>query len=389
MFMRGETQVLSILTLAAPGNEQLTESIEGESKKRYIHHYNAPAYSVGETGRFGSPGRREIGHGGLAEKALKPVIPSQEVFPYVMRLVSEVMSQNGSSSMGSTCASTVTLMAGGVPIKEAVAGISIGLITGATDDEFVTMTDIQGIEDFSGDMDFKVAGTKDTITAIQMDTKIKGLTYKIVEQAVLQARVARVHLLKLIAKAIPEARKDISVNAPRIDSMKIPVDMIGKVVGSSGKVIKQLTADYEVDINIDDAGVVSISGVKKANIDSVKKIIDGIINDPTPGEKYTGKVVRLQDFGAFIEIFPGKDGLLHISRVSKEHVADIHDVLKMGQIVEVTLMNIDSQGRLNFTMIEGDTGEDSGSQRPSGGFRRDRNDHGDRGDRGDRGRRRF
>ena len=330
MFMRGETQVLSILTVAAPGNEQLMESIEGESKKRYIHHYNAPAYSVGEVGRFGSPGRREIGHGGLAEKALKPVIPDQDKFPYVIRLVSEVMSQNGSSSMGSTCASTVTLMAGGVPIKEPVAGISVGLITGESDDDFITITDIQGIEDFGGDMDFKVAGTKEAITAIQMDTKIKGLTFKVIEKAIFQARDARRLILKMITDIIPAPRTDISENAPRIDSIRIPVDMIGKVVGPNGKVIKQLCADYEVEINIDDAGQVSISGSKKTSIDDVKKIISGITSEPKAGETYKGKVVRLQDFGAFVEIFPGKDGLLHISKISKEHVKNIHDVLKNG-----------------------------------------------------------
>lgn len=352
MFQRGETQVLNILTLASPGNEQLMESIEGESKKRYIHHYNAPPYSVGEVGRIGSPGRREIGHGGLAEKALIPVIPSQEEFPYVIRLVSEVMGQNGSSSMASTCASTVTLMAGGVPIKDQVAGISIGLMTGENIDDFITLTDIMGFEDFSGDMDFKVAGTNKSITAIQMDTKIKGLSQKIIEQAIMQAREARQKIIKTIVDIIPEPKKEISKYAPRIDFIKIPVDLIGKLIGPSGKTIKQISAEYDVEINIDDEGLVNISGNTKEAINSVKKIIDGITSDPKSGEIYKGKVTRIQDFGAFVEIFPGKEGLLHISKISKQHVKNINDVLKVGQAVEVKLVNIDSQNRLNFSMID-------------------------------------
>ena len=352
MFQRGETQVLNILTLAPPGNEQLMESIEGESKKRYIHHYNAPPYSVGEVGRIGSPGRREIGHGGLAEKALKPVIPAFEEFPYVIRLVSEVMGQNGSSSMASTCASTITLMAGGVPIKDMVAGISIGLMTGKNIDDFITLTDIMGFEDFFGDMDFKVAGTKNAITAIQMDTKINGLSQKIIEKTILQARDARQKIINIIADIIPEPRKDISIYAPRIEFVKIPIDFIGKLIGPSGKIVKQISAEYEVDINIDDDGVVNISGTSNESINSVKKIIDGIVNDPKPGEVYKGKVTRIQDFGAFIEIFPGKEGLLHISKISKQHVKNIHDFLKVGQNVEVKLLNIDSQNRLNFSMVD-------------------------------------
>ena len=351
MFMRGETQVLNILTLGAPGNVLLSESIEGESLKRYIHHYNAPPYSVGEVGRYGSTGRREIGHGALAEKALKPVIPTQDIFPYVMRLVSEVMGQNGSSSMGSTCASTVSLMAGGVPIKAPVAGISIGLIIGETDDEFVTLTDIMGFEDFSGDMDFKVAGTRETITAIQMDTKIKGLTFPIIKQSLKQAKEARNKILDIIESAIPKTLADISEYAPRIESTQIPADTIGKVVGPGGKVIRQISSDYNVEISIDDTGVVSITGVDKDSLERVKKIINGIVHDPVAGEIYPGKVVRITDFGAFIEIFPGKEGLLHISKISKEHVAKVSDHLTLNQIVDVKLMEIDYQGRLNFSMI--------------------------------------
>ncbi len=352
MFQRGETQVLNILTLASPGNEQLMESIEGESKKRYIHHYNAPPYSVGEVGRIGSPGRREIGHGGLAEKALSPVIPTQEEFPYVIRLVSEVMGQNGSSSMASTCASTITLMAGGVPIKDQVAGISIGLMTGDNIDDFITLTDIMGFEDFSGDMDFKVAGTNKSITAIQMDTKIKGLSQKIIEKAVIEAREARQKIIKKILDIIPEPRKEISKYAPSIDFIKIPIDLIGKLIGPSGKTVKQISAEYNVEINIDDEGLVNISGNTKESIISVKKIIDGITSDPKTGEIYKGKVTRIQDFGAFVEIFPGKEGLLHISKISKQHVKNINDVLKVGQVVEVKLVNIDNQNRLNFSMID-------------------------------------
>lgn len=351
MFMRGETQVLNILTLAAPGAEQLMESIEGETKKRYIHHYNAPPYSVGETGRLGFTGRREIGHGGLAEKALKAVLPSQDEFPYVMRLVSEVMGQNGSSSMASTCASTITLMAGGVPIKEPVAGISIGLMTSDDEKQFVTLTDIRGVEDFSGDMDFKVAGTKDSITAIQMDTKIKGLTFEIVKKSIIQAKEARNEILEKMLKEIPEAKKDISENAPRIDSVKVPVDLIGKVVGPSGKVIKRIIADYGVDITIDDDGNATIAGFSKESIENAKNIILGIISEPEVGKVYNAKVVKIMDFGAFVEIFPGKEGLVHISKIAKERVNNVNDYLNMGDSVEVKLMIIDQQGRLNFSML--------------------------------------
>jgi polyribonucleotide nucleotidyltransferase len=349
MFARGETQVLNILTLGAPGNEQLAETIEGETTKRYIHHYNAPPYSVGETGRYGGVGRREIGHGALAEKALKPVVPDLDQFPYMMRLVSEVMGQNGSSSMASTCASTLSLMAGGVPIKEPVAGISIGLMTGESDDEFVTLTDIMGFEDFSGDMDFKVAGTRNAITAIQMDTKIKGLTFAVVKQTLKQAKEARNRILDTMLSVIPEIKKDISVYAPKIDSIQIPVESIGKVVGQGGKVIKQLSSDYNVEISIDDNGLVSISGMDKDLLEKVKKVVKGIVSDPEIGVIYSGKVTRIMDFGAFIELFPGKEGLLHISKISKTRVNKVSDVLKVGQTVEVKLMEIDSQGRLNLS----------------------------------------
>jgi polyribonucleotide nucleotidyltransferase len=368
MFQRGETQVLNILTLGAPGNEQLLESLEGESKKRYIHHYNAPPYSVGEVGRFGAPGRREIGHGALAEKALVPVLPSQDVFPYVVRLVSEVMGQNGSSSMASTCASTISLMAGGVPIKEPVAGISIGLMTGENEDDFITITDIRGFEDFGGDMDFKIAGTYDTITAIQMDTKIKGLTINVIRQAIYQAKRARRIILDKIKEAIPEPNKQLSERAPKIESIQIPVESIGKVVGPSGKVIKQLISDYEVEINIEDNGMTTISGTNMDNIQTVKNIINGITNDPTIGDIFTGKVTRIMDFGAFVEIYPGKEGLVHISKMAKNHVKNVNDVVKIDDKVKVKLMNIDQQGRLNFSMILDD--EDI-EERPERRERRD------------------
>ncbi len=351
MFMRGETQVLSILTLGVPGDEQVVEFIEREEKKSYMHEYNALPFSVGETGRFGTPGRREIGHGALAEKALLPVIPSQDEFPYVIRLVSEVMGQNGSSSMASTCASTLSLLDAGVPIKAPVAGISVGLITGETDDEFVTITDIQGQEDFSGDMDFKVAGSYEGITAIQMDTKIKGLTYKIVEQSIKQAHTARNELLDKIKAVLPKQREAISEYAPRIEFMMIPENSIAAVIGSGGKVIKQLTADYGVDINIEDSGRTSISGVNFEQVKLVKNVINGIVNDPDVGAVYTGKIVKIMDFGAFVEIFPGKEGLIHISRMSKDRVAKVTDVVKAGQQVQVKLFEIDSQRRLNFTMV--------------------------------------
>ncbi|HOS32073.1 MAG TPA: polyribonucleotide nucleotidyltransferase [Spirochaetota bacterium] len=350
MFMRGETQILNILTLSAPGNEQIIEALEGESLKRYIHHYNAPPYSVGEVGRYGGAGRREIGHGALAEKALKPVIPPQSEFPYVIRLVSEVMGQNGSSSMASTCASTLSLMVSGVPIKCPIAGISIGLITGDTDDVFQTITDIMGYEDFGGDMDFKVAGSADSITAIQMDTKIKGLTFPIIKQALKQAKAARNKILDIISAHIKEPSANISQYAPKIDSTQIPVDSIGKVIGPGGKTIKQLSADYNVELSIDDDGVVNISSMDKESIDKVKRVIDGMTKDPIVGQIYSGKVVRLMDFGAFVEIFPGKEGLVHISKMSKERVAKVTDVVNVGQVVDVKLLEIDSQQRLNFSM---------------------------------------
>ncbi len=351
MFARGETQVLNILTLASPGSEQVYETIEGESSKRYIHHYNAPPYSVGETGRYGGSGRREIGHGALAEKALKPVIPNQMDFPYVMRLVSEVMGQNGSSSMASTCASTLSLMAGGVPIKEAVAGISIGLITAESGNDFITLTDIMGFEDFAGDMDFKVAGTRESITAIQMDTKIKGLTFEIIKKSISQAKVARNKILDIMLSVLPQSNKDLSIHAPTIETTSVPVDSIGKIVGPGGKMIRQLQQDYSVTISITDDGTVSITGQDKATLDNVKKVIRGIAYDPVVGEIYTGKVVRIMDFGAFVEIFPGKEGLVHVSQMSKEHVESVSSILKVGQMVDVKLFEIDFQGRLNFTML--------------------------------------
>ncbi len=371
MFQRGETQVLNILTLGSPGNEQLLESLEGESKKSYIHHYNAPPYSVGETGRVGSPGRREIGHGALAEKALLPVIPDSKDFPYVIRLVSEVMGQNGSSSMASTCASTTTLMAGGVPIKKPVAGISIGLMTGETDDEFITLTDIRGFEDFSGDMDFKIAGTYDSITAIQMDTKIKGLTFEIIIQSIAQAKKARQIILDKIHQIIPEPNKELSERAPKIESIMVPVESIGKVVGPSGKVIKQLISDYDVEINIEDDGKATVSGVNMENIQTVKKIIAGIVSDPVAGEIYQGRVSRIMDFGAFVEIFPGKEGLVHISKISKERVNNVSDVLSVDQKVQVKLLNIDQQGRLNFSMnLDDDVTDEPEGRSRDGGKRR-------------------
>lgn len=351
VFLRGETQVLNILTLAAPGEELVVEGLEGEEKKRYMHAYSALPFSVGECGRMNGPGRREIGHGALAEKALIPVIPSSEEFPYVLRLVSEVMGQNGSSSMGATCASSLALMDAGVPIRSHVAGISIGLITGETDEEFLTITDIQGQEDFSGDMDFKVTGTYEGITAIQMDTKIKGLTYPMVESAIKQAHEARNVILDLMYKTIPAPRSELSKYAPKIESLQIPADSIAAVIGQGGKVIKQLCADYNVLINIEDDGCANISSTSKENIEQVKKIINGIIQEAQVGAVYDAKVVRIMDFGAFVEIFPGKEGLIHVSKMAKERVNSVTDIVSVGQMVKVKLLEIDSQKRLNFTMV--------------------------------------
>ena len=324
---------------------------EAETTKRYIHHYNFPGFSVGEAKPSRSPGRREIGHGALAERALLPVIPSEEEFPYAIRLVSEVLSSNGSTSQGSVCGSTLSLMAAGVPIKRPVAGISCGLVTGETDEDFILLTDIQGLEDFFGDMDFKVAGTHEGITAIQMDMKIQGLTPEIIKGAIANTHKARNYILdEVMLKAIAEPRKELSEFAPKIEFVQINPDKMAEVIGSKGKVINRIIEESGVDkIDTEDDGKIYVAS---ANANAIKKAVDMIklIDEgPKPGQVYTGTVTRIMNFGAFVEIAPEKEGLVHISKLAHERVANVEDVVNVGDVIEVKVLEIDQQGRINLS----------------------------------------
>ncbi|MCI9160534.1 MAG: polyribonucleotide nucleotidyltransferase [Anaerotruncus sp.] len=348
MFTRGQTQVLSIATLGTISEAQKLDGIDDQEQKRYIHHYNFPSYSVGETRPSRGPGRREIGHGALAERALEPVIPSVEEFPYTIRLVSEVLSSNGSTSQGSICGSTLALMDAGVPIKEPVAGISCGLITEG--DRWMTMVDIQGLEDFFGDMDFKVGGTKNGITAIQMDLKIDGLTYDMIKEAFEKTYTARMYILnEIMLKAIPEVRPELSKYAPKVQSIRIHPDKIREVIGSGGKVIQKISADCGVKIDIDDDGTVVVSSTSADGIRRAISIIETIVNDPEVGAIYKGKVTRLMNFGAFVELAPGKEGLVHISKLDMGRVEKVEDVVAVGDEVIVKVTEIDQQGRINLS----------------------------------------
>lgn len=350
LFRRGQTQVMTVATLGALGDAQIIDGLDNEEYRRYIHHYNFPSFSVGETKPSRGPGRREIGHGALAERALVPVIPSEEEFPYAIRLVSEVLSSNGSTSQGSICGSTLALMDAGVPIKAPVAGISVGLVT--EDDRFLTILDIQGLEDFFGDMDFKVAGTKKGITAIQMDLKIDGLTPEIIKSALRETRDARYYILdEVMLKAIAQPRENISQYAPKIINMEIPVDKIRDVIGSGGKVIQKIIADTGAKIDIEDDGRVFIAAVNSEAGEAARKIIEGIVKDPEVGEVYDGKVVRIMDFGAFVEFLPGKDGLVHISKLDKKRVEKVEDVVSVGDDIKVQIIEIDKMGRINLKRI--------------------------------------
>ena len=353
LFSRGQTQVMSIVTLGTIGDEQELDGLDEETSKRYIHHYNFPPYSVGEARPSRGPGRREIGHGALAERALAPVIPSQDEFPYTIRVVSEILSSNGSTSQGSICGSTMALMAAGVPIKEPVAGISTGLVTDETDrNRYIMLTDIQGLEDFFGDMDFKVAGTKNGITAIQVDIKIDGLTREIIKEAFERTRVARMYILnEVMLKAIPEPRKELSKYAPKIISMKIDVDKIKDVIGSGGKTINKIISDTGVKIDIEEDGSVFIAGTDSEAAEKAKSIIDAITMDLEVGNIYIGKVTRIMNFGAFVEIAPGKEGMIHISKLAKERVEKVEDVVSIGDEVKVKVIEIDNQGRVNLMRI--------------------------------------
>ena len=349
MFTRGQTQVLTVATLGALGDAQKLDGLdEAEQNKRYIHHYNFPSYSVGETKPSRGPGRREVGHGALAERALEPVIPSEEEFPYAIRLVSEVLSSNGSTSQASVCGSTLALMDAGVPIKAPVAGISVGLIDEG--DSFMTMLDIQGLEDFHGDMDFKVAGTKDGITAIQMDLKIDGLTPEIIREAFAKTKAARIKIIdEVILKAIDKPREDLSRFAPRVETMQIDPEKIRDVIGSGGKTIQKIIADTGVKIDIDDTGKVLIMSADGDSLNKAKDIITGIVKEPEPGEIYVGTVTRIMQFGAFVEILPGKEGLVHISKLDQNRVEKVEDVVNVGDEIKVKVIEIDKQGRINLS----------------------------------------
>ena len=351
MFTRGQTQVLTLCTLGTLGDAQELDTIFEEKEKRYIHHYNFPSFSVGETRPSRGPGRREIGHGALAERALIPVLPSEEEFPYAIRTVSETFESNGSTSQASICASTMSLMAAGVPIKKPVAGISCGLVTGETDDDYLVLTDIQGLEDFFGDMDFKVAGTHDGITAIQMDIKIHGLTRQIVEEAIARTKQAREYILtEVMEKAIAEPRKTVGEFAPKIIQMMIDPQKIGEVVGQRGKTINAIIDETGVKIDITDDGAVSICGTEQAMMDQAKKYIEIIASDFTEGQILTGKVVSIKDFGAFLEFAPGKEGLVHISKLAKQRVEKVEDVVSLGDVVKVVCMGKDKMGRVSFSI---------------------------------------
>ena len=359
MFKRGQTQILNITTLAPLSEVQKVEGMnEFETEKRYLHQYNFPGYSVGEAKASRGPGRREIGHGALAEKALIPVLPPVEEFPYAIRSVSETMESNGSTSMASTCASCMSLMAAGVPIRKPVAGISCGLVTGDSDDEYLVLTDIQGLEDFFGDMDFKVTGTRDGITAIQMDIKIHGLTRPIVEEAIKRAREARLFIMDGVMKdAIAEPRKELSPYAPKIITLQIETDKIGDVIGKQGKTITAIIDETGAKIDIDDSGMVSISGIDLAALERAKEIILSIVNDIEPGQILEGTVVRMMNFGAFVQLSPTKDGMVHISKLSDKRVNEVEDVVHIGDKVRVKVIEVDKMGRINLSMRPQDLAE--------------------------------
>ncbi|MEE8204825.1 MAG: polyribonucleotide nucleotidyltransferase, partial [Dehalococcoidales bacterium] len=373
---RGETQVMTVTTLGSLRKEQQLDSIGEVESKRFMHHYNFLPYSVGEVRRVGSTNRREIGHGALAERALLPVLPTEDdFFPYTIRLVSEVLSSNGSTSMASVCASSMSLMDAGVPIKKAVAGISIGLITGQGDD-FVILTDIEGLEDHYGDMDFKVAGTTDGITAIQLDIKLKGLSMAVIEQALKQAREARLVILDKMSQTIAHNRSELNPHAPRMYKLSIDPEKIGSVIGPGGKTIRAITEETTATIDIENDGTVYVGSSDEASAQKAIKMIEYLTKDVEIGATYTGKVVRLMNFGAFVEVLPGRDGLVHISELATYRVDKVEDIVKVGDEVTVKVIEIDNQGRINLSIralqeksdqAPGDP--DSGKPRPDYPFR--------------------
>ena len=339
LFTRGETQSLTTLTLGAKGDEQIIDGLQPEYKKRFLLHYNFPPFSVGETGRFSGVGRREVGHGNLAERSLKNIIPAEEKFPYIIRLNSDILESNGSSSMATVCAGSLALMEGGVPVKCAIAGIAMGLVK--EKEKFAILSDILGNEDHLGDMDFKVSGSENGITGLQMDIKIQGISYEIMEKALAQAKEGRLHILKIMNEAIAEAKPNISNYAPRIFTTKVPTEKIGAVIGPGGKVIQKMQKDFCVDINIEDDGTVSIAGQDATLAKAAKEYIKLLVSEPEVGKNYTGKIMKITDFGAFVEILPGTQGLLHISQIDNKRVNKVTDVLKEGEMVKVKLLAVE------------------------------------------------
>lgn len=351
IFRRGQTQALTVVTLGAPSLEQLIESAEGEESKRYMHHYSFPPYSVGETGRVGFLSRREIGHGALAEKALLPAIPKEDSFPYTIRVVSEILSSNGSTSMASVCGSTLSLMDAGVPITSPVSGIAMGLVTDETSEKYVILSDIMGIEDFTGDMDFKVAGTRQGITAVQLDVKIDGLRPEIMREVLDQARDGRIFILEKMLSVMKEPRSVVSQFAPKIEVLHIPVEKIGEVIGPGGKIIRNIIATTGATVDVEDDGSVSISAPTQEAVDKAVQFVQGLTRQVAAGEEFEGEVKRILPFGAFVEIMPGKEGMVHVSQMAAEFVKDPNEVVSIGQKVKVRVIEIDDMGRINLTML--------------------------------------
>src|SRR3954463_13800305 len=385
LFTRGETQAIVTTTLGTKDSEQMIDGLEGLSYSRFMLHYNFPPYSVGEVGRFGAPGRREVGHGKLAWRALHPMLPSIEEFPYTIRVLSDITESNGSSSMATVCGGSLAMMDAGVPLKRPVAGIAMGLILEGKD--YAVISDILGDEDHLGDMDFKVAGTSDGVTALQMDIKVAGITEEIMKTALAQAKDGRAHILGEMAKALDHTRTELSAHAPRIETMSIPKDKIREVIGTGGKVIREIVASTGAKVDIDDEGVIKISSSDLSQIEAARQWIRGIVAEPEVGTIYTGKVASIVDFGAFVTFMPGKDGLVHVSEIKNERVENVRDVLSEGQEVKVKLLEVDQRGkvRLSMRLVDQETGEELPDTRPPR-EPREGGDRGPRGDRGDRGR---
>jgi polyribonucleotide nucleotidyltransferase len=385
LFTRGETQAIVSVTLGTKESEQMIDGLEGLSYQRFMLHYNFPPYSVGEVGRFGAPSRRETGHGKLAWRAIHPMLPTAEEFPYTIRVLSDITESNGSSSMATVCGGTLALMDAGVPIKAPVAGIAMGLILEGKD--FAVLSDILGDEDHLGDMDFKVAGTENGVTSLQMDIKVAGITEEIMKTALAQAKDGRAHILGEMAKALPEARGELSAHAPRIETMQIPKDKIREVIGTGGKVIREIVAETGAKVDIDDDGTIKIASSDLSQIEAARNWIQGIVAEPEVGHIYTGKVANIVDFGAFVTFMPGKDGLVHVSEIKNERVENVRDVLSEGQDVKVKLLEVDQRGkvRLSMRVVDQETGEELPDTRPPR-EPREGGDRGPRGDRGDRGR---